>query len=333
MLNNYLFSSDFADKDNLCQHQDILYAFLKKVIRENIVIILDKNKNFLKKIYSEINELKKTNSDLLGPRSEDLRKLVLEIFNTKNNFGKTRVQEINVDGSNMETFCKNLIDNGIHIDAIIIADDEDLSIEGVKSIKLSDLQYHNIEEKRENIYDKGLVDLKKIGIEKTSNYLKKSIWNSDTIYLYDYHLQKIYKQPDNFLEWKTSFEFLLNIFSECKTAKEKIKLEITTPFPKKRDGEDIERVYRKSSNEILRLAKDKSDKIDCKVVFLDSRIAGSEYMHDRFLLLKSCIFGLGRGADFMHSNGEFKEGSLIKHEKIDISFFNKLRNFEKREFF
>ena len=56
---------------------------------------------------------------------------------------------------------------------------------------------------------------------------------------------------------------------------------------------------------------------------MDSRIDNTEFMHDRFLLLKSCIFGLGRGADLLNSDGSFKPGSLVKHEKSLFPFLIK----------
>ena len=49
---------------------------------------------------------------------------------------------------------------------------------------------------------------------------------------------------------------------------------------------------------IKSLAKDSSGIIDCSVQFMDSRIDNTEFMHDRFLLLKSCIFGLGRDVTY-----------------------------------
>ena len=332
MIYNYLFSSGLSNKEFLPNHSKDLYQILKQVKRENIVMIVDRNKNFLKKIFLQIKELQTEDPLALDSRAKDLRSLITEVFNSKNSFGKTKIHEIDDDAENLENFCKNIKNNGIDIDAIITADDENIKVDGIKNIKISEFQFHNIEEKRQDIYDNGLIDLSNIQRNKIEQLLKKSIWNSETIYLYDYHLQKIYNNHHLYLEWKTSFEFWISIFTECKTNKGKIKLNIVTPFPKDDPNEDKEKTYKKSMEKIKSLAKDSSGIIDCSVQFMDSRIDNTEFMHDRFLLLKSCIFGLGRGADLLNSDGSFKPGSLVKHEKIPISFFNKIRNFNKIEF-
>ena len=329
MIYNYLFSSGLSNKDTLTNHSKDIYQILKQVKRENIVMILDRNKNFLKKMFHQIKELQVEDPHALDSRAKDLKSLIVEVFSSKHNYGKTKIYEFDDEADNFEVFCKNIQNNGIDIDAIIIADDENIKIEGIKNIKISEFQFHNIEEKRQDIYDNGLIDLCEIKKDKIELFLKKSIWNSDTIHLYDYHLQNIFKKPQLLMEWKTSFEFWLSIFSECKINKDKIKLNIITPLPKAFSGENKREIYKKSREKIVNLAKDNSGKIECEVQFMDSKIDNNEFMHDRFLLLQSCIFGLGRGADLMNSDGNFKPGSLVKHEKMPISFFNRISNFNK----
>ena len=162
MIYNYLFSSGLSNKEFLPNHSKDLYQILKQVKRENIVMIVDRNKNFLKKIFLQIKELQTEDPLALDSKAKDLRSLITEVFNSKNSFGKTKIHEIDDDADNLENFCKNIKNNGIDIDAIITADDENIKVDGIKNIKISEFQFHNIEEKRQDIYDNGLIDLSNI---------------------------------------------------------------------------------------------------------------------------------------------------------------------------
>ena len=142
-----------------------------------------------------------------------MRSLITEVFNSKNSFGKTKIQNY-YNADNLENFCKNIKNNGIDIDAITTADDENIKVDGIKNIKISEFQFHNIEEKRQDIYDNGLIDLSNIQnkieqLYKKINMVRNNIfvWLSSAENLQYYHL---------YLEWKTSFEFWISILLNAK---------------------------------------------------------------------------------------------------------------------
>ena len=72
-------------------------------------MIVDRNKNFLKKIFLQIKELQTEDPLALDSKTKDLRSLITEVFNSKNSFGKTKIHEIDDDAENLENFfCKNI---------------------------------------------------------------------------------------------------------------------------------------------------------------------------------------------------------------------------------
>ena len=67
--------------------------------------------------------------------------------------------------------------------------------------------------------------------------------------------RKYYNNHHLYLEWKTSFEFWLSIFTECKTNKGKIKLNIVTPFPKEDPNEDKRKLIKEAWKKLKILQK------------------------------------------------------------------------------
>ena len=64
--------------------------------------------------------------------AKDLRSLITEFLILKIVLIKTKIHEIDDDADNLENFCKNIKNNGIDIDAIITADDENIKVDGKK---------------------------------------------------------------------------------------------------------------------------------------------------------------------------------------------------------
>ena len=99
-----------------------------------------------------------------------MRSLITEVFNSKNSFGKTKIHEIDDDAENLENFCKNIKNNGIDIDAIITADDENIKVDGIKKYKNIRISVPQHRRKRQDIYDNGLIDLSLLKEIKLNNY-------------------------------------------------------------------------------------------------------------------------------------------------------------------
>ena len=344
MINNYILAYNCSEKENIIKFYNQIFEILKVTKRENIVLIIDSKRNILKKLFDEILSIEKEDSSLIDNKAQNLKAAITEIFGSGNNLGFKKFHQVDFEYSenNLETYINELKSKKIPIDAIITIGREKINIEGIKQIKLEEFQYHQIEDKRAKIYDEGLIDFNEVGKNKIEKYLEKAVWNSEIIYIYDYHLQHLYRDSQNdqriYKSWKLSFEFFLNNFSKCRTFKDKITIKIITPFPKiptniRDEGKgSVESHLKECSRKIFKLFESFKDQFNIHLNFMDSKIGGSEYMHDRFIQFKSCTLGVGRGADFVDWQGNFKEGSMLKHEKITVKYLNKLTSFNKIEF-